>query len=103
MSLKIALTSPAVLAVTTNYTLEVKNIATPQDDDDMYGHVRISAGSTVTGSSSWSVAAWADEISDNAFTYGDLDELDFLDRDVEVIRGTYSGAVCVVAAAGVLN
>lgn len=28
-SLKIALTSPAVLAVATNYTLEVKNVATP--------------------------------------------------------------------------
>jgi len=28
-ALKVTLTSPSVLAVTTNYTLEVKNVATP--------------------------------------------------------------------------
>lgn len=102
-SLKVTLTSPSVLAVTTNYTLEVKNVATPQDDDVQYGHVRISAGASTVGSKSWSVAAWADELDDNSFSYGDLDELDFTSRDVTVIRGTYSGALCVESVDGAFN
>lgn len=39
MSLKLVLTSPAVLAVTANYTLEIKNVLTPEDDSAIYGHV----------------------------------------------------------------